>query len=237
VGQFLTEPLVITFPFRLSNYVIAFNVLKRSILNSMGMATAIVFGSMALASFAAYAFARFRFPGKEAFYWLIIGVLFLPNIATFATTYTLVDGFGWLNTYIVQVMPYMASAQVFQAIVLRSFFAGISEEVVDAARADGASVLTIFLRIILPMSRPILATLAVMRVINYWDEWLWPSVTITKFELRPMALQVYYLAGDVGPDIGLQMAGFVMASLPLVILFIIASRQFVEGLTSGAIKF
>lgn len=237
MGQFMTQPLGLTLPLQWSNYLIAFNVLKRSLLNTLGMTVAVVILSLGISALAGYAFSRFRFPGRELLFWFYLSVLFIPSILTFATRYAVVAMLGILDTYIVQILPYIAHAQIFQTVVLRSFFSGIPNEVVESAQVDGAGAMQIFLRIILPMSRPILATLAVMRAIGFWDEWLWPMITVHKWELRPVGLQVFYLASDVGAHVGRQMAGNVIASLPLVILFILASKQFVEGLTSGAIKF
>jgi ABC-type glycerol-3-phosphate transport system permease component len=236
-GQFLTRPLELTVPFAWDNYVIAFNVLQRSILNTIGMSIIVVFLSLGVSALAGYVFARFDFPGRDALFWLYLSVLFIPDILTFATKYTLVDQMGILDTYWVQMLPYVAVAQIFQTVVLRSFFSGIPNEIIEAARVDGASILQVFWYIILPMSRPILATLAVLRAIGFWDEWVWPLVTVTSYDIRPMALQVFYLQSDLGRHVGRQMAGFVIASVPLVVLFVAASKQFVEGLTSGAVKF
>lgn len=236
-GQFLTRPLEFTLPLAWDNYVIAFNVLKRSILNTMGMSLVVVVLSLTISALAGYVFARFKFPGRDALFWLYLSVLFIPDILTFATRYTLVDRMGILDSYLVQILPYVAIAQIFQTVVLRSFFAGISNEIIEAARVDGAGVLHVFWHIVLPMSRPILATLAVLRAIGFWDEWIWPLVTVTSYDIRPMALQVYYLQSDLGNHVGRQMAGYVIASIPLLALFVAASKQFVEGLTSGAVKF
>ena len=236
-GQFLTKPLEITFPFAWDNYIIAFNVLKRSILNTAGMTVVVVILSLTISAMAGYAFARFTFPGKEFLFWFYLSVLFIPDILTFAPKYTVVAGMGILDTYLVQILPYVANAQIFQTVVLRSFFSGISNEIVEAARVDGASIWQVFWNIVLPMSRPILATLAVLRAVGFWDEWVWPLVTVVSYDVRPLGLQVFYLQSDIGGHVGRQMAGFVIASVPLIALFIAASKQFVEGLTSGAVKF
>jgi ABC-type glycerol-3-phosphate transport system permease component len=195
-----------------------------------------VIGSLAVASIGAYVFARFRFPGRELLFWAILGVLFVPGILTFATRFVVVSNMGLLDTYWVMIIPIIAGAQIFEMFVLRAFFTGLSEEILEAARVDGAGVMTVFTKIVLPMSRPILATLAVMRTIDVWNEWLWPMVTISKYELRPMALQVFWLQSDIGAHVGRQMAGYAIASIPLLILFVLFSKQFIEGLTSGSIK-
>jgi ABC-type glycerol-3-phosphate transport system permease component len=236
LGQFITQPLGITTPIDLSNYVIAFNVLKRSFLNSVGMTTFVVIFSLLISALAAYAFAMFRFPGREILYWMVIGVLFVPGILIFTTRYTIADSLGMLNTYWVLVVPYIAGSQVFQAVVLRSFFEGVSSEILDSARVDGAGVLTVFWRIVIPMSRPILAALMILRAIEFWDEWVWAGITISNRDLRPMAYQIFFLSSDIGQHVPRQMAGYALAILPMLILFIFASKQFVEGLTSGAVK-
>jgi ABC-type glycerol-3-phosphate transport system permease component len=235
-GQFLTNALGITFPFQWDNWVIAFNVLKRSILNSAIIALVVTAGSLTVASIGAYVFARFKFPGRELLFWLVLGILFVPGILTFATRVVMVSDMKLIDTYWVMIIPVIAGTQIFEMFVLRAFFQGLSEEVMEAARVDGAGVWTIFTRIVIPMSRPILATLAVLRVIDVWNEWLWPLVTISNRDLRPMALQVFWLQSDMGAHVGRQMAGYALASIPLLILFALFSRQFVEGLTSGAIK-
>jgi len=167
--------------------VVAFNVIKLSMLNSVLLVLTNVIGTLTLASISAYVFARFRFPGRELLFWFILAILFIPGILTFATRYMLVAQMGLLDTYWVMIIPLIAGGQVFDIFVLRGFFAGIPEEILEAARIDGAGRMIVFLKILLPMSRPILATLAVMRTINVWNEWLWPMITVSKYELRPMA--------------------------------------------------
>lgn len=236
MGQFMVEPLGLTYPIATENYVIAWNVLKRSLLNSLGMTLVVVVVSIGIAALSAYVFALFQFPGRNLLFWSFLSVLFIPGILTFATRYQLVDALGMVDTYAVQILPYIALSQIFQIVVLRSFFASLPLEVIESAQVDGAGIWRVFLQIVLPMSRPILATLAVIRAIGFWDEWLWPMVTVFKWELRPMALQVFYLSSDIGPHVGRQMAGYVLASIPLLIFFAVANKQFVKGLTSGAIK-
>lgn len=236
MGQFFTQPLGLTFPLQWENYTIAFNVLRRSLINSSVMVFVVIVLSIGIAALSAYAFAMFDFPGRVFFFWLYLSVMFLPGILTLTTRYMLVRRLGILDTYWVQILPYVATAQIFQTVILRSFFAGLPKEVIDAAKVDGAGAMRIFWQIVLPMSRPILATLAVMRAIAFWDEWLWPMITVLEWEVRPVALQVFYLQGNVGGHVGYQMAGYVISSLPLIILFALASKQFVRGLTSGAIR-
>ena len=235
-GQYMQRPLGFTFPIQWGNYVIAFNVLKRSLLNSAFLAAVNTGGSLMLAAISAYVFARFQFPGRGFLFWAVLVVLFIPGILTFAPRFVIVSRMGLLDSYWVMILPLIAGNQIFEIFVLRSFFAGISGEIIEAARVDGATVMQVFWRIVLPMSRNIMATLAVLRVLDVWNEWLWPLVTITSYEYRPMALQVLWLADDIGPRVGMQMAGYALASIPMLIMFAIFNRQMVDGLTSGAIR-
>lgn len=235
-GEFLTNPLGFPAELKFENYQIAFNVIQRSLLNSGFLVVINVIGSLSLSTLAAYVFARFTFPGRNLLFWLITAILFIPPILTFAPRFVVVTQLNLIDTYWSLILPLIAGSQAFEIFVLRSFFIGIPNEIVDSARVDGANVMTVFLRIILPMSRPILATLAVLRVVDVWNEWLWPLVTIKSFELRPMAMQVFYLSSDMGAHVPRQMAGYALATIPLLILFVFLSKQFVEGLTSGALK-
>jgi ABC-type glycerol-3-phosphate transport system permease component len=235
-GQYMQRPLGLTFPIQWENYVIAFNVLRRSLLNSVFLAAANTAGSLLLAAISAYVFARFQFPGRGFLFWSVLAVLFIPGILTFAPRFVIVSRMGLLDTYWVMILPLIAANQIFEIFVLRSFFASISGEVIEAARVDGATVMQVFWRIVIPMSRNIMATLAVLRVLDVWNEWLWPLVTVTSYEYRPMALQVFWLADDIGPRVGLQMAGYALASIPMLIMFMVFNRQMVDGLTSGAIR-
>lgn len=236
MGQFITQPLGLTFPLHLENYSVAYAVLQRSFINSLVVAVLSIAGTLLVACLAAYVFARFQFPGREALYWVIIGVLFIPGILTFATRYVLVAQYGLLDTYWVMIIPRIAGAQIFQIFVLRSFFASLPEEILEAARLDGAGVLRILWLIIVPLSRPIMATLGIIELLGVWNDWLWPLITIKQADLRPMALQVLFLTSDVGTHYGYQMAGYVLATLPMLIIFAIFSKQFIEGLGSGALK-
>jgi ABC-type glycerol-3-phosphate transport system permease component len=237
-GQYLTQPLGLTFPFEWSNYTIAFNVLRRSIMTSLGLVAINVTGTLLLASLAAYAFARFQFPGRELLFWLILGILFIPGIMTLAPSYLIAKQLNILNTWFVLTLPTIAGAQASTIFMLRAFFISISQDLVDAARVDGAGPLTVLWKIVLPLSRPILATMAVLQSISIWNDWVWANVTIKDAALRPMALQVFYLASStgVGGNVGQQMAGYTIASIPLILVFIFLSKQFIEGLSSGALK-
>ena len=236
MGQYFAQPMGLTIPLHLENYEVAFNVLWQPFINSVIVSGLTIIGTLVVSSLGAYAFARFRFPGRDHLYWLIIGVLFIPGILTLTTRFILVANYGMLNTYAVLIIPGIANHLVFTVFVLRAFFAGLPEEILEAARVDGANALQVLWQIVVPLSRPILATLGIIILLSVWGDWIWPLITIKNAEMRPMALQVLFMSADVGPHYGLQMAGFSLATIPLIIMFALFSRQFIEGLSSGALK-
>jgi raffinose/stachyose/melibiose transport system permease protein len=142
-----------------------------------------------------------------------------------------------LGNYLGLIVPYWSAGAIFAIFVLRTFFASVPGELIEAARMDGASYWTIFWRIMLPLSRPILATLAIIQLIRLWNDFIWPFLVISKKSQYTLALILKTFSSDFGTQWGLIMACYVMASLPLLLVFALASKQFIKGLTSGAIKF
>ena len=202
--------------------------------NSAVVAVLTTVGNLLFCSAAGYALAKLPFAGRKILFAIVLGTLMVPSIVTMVPLFVLSSNLGLVNTLAGLILPYLA--QAFGVFLMRQFILSIPNDLLEAARIDAASELRIFWQIVLPMSRPILATLAVMRAIGFWDEWLWPMITVLEWDVRPVALQVFYLQGNVGGHVGYQMAGYVISSLPLVILFALASKQFVRGLTSGAIR-
>ncbi len=151
--------------------------------------------------------------------------------------YVVTANFHLLDNYLGLIIPYTSFGSIFAIFVLRTFFASVPGELIEAARMDGASHWTIFWRIMIPLSRPILATLAIIQLIRLWNEYIWPFLVISKKNLYPLALSLKGFSSDFGTQWGLIMACYVMASLPLLIVFAFASKQFIKGITSGAIKF
>lgn len=125
---------------------------------------------------------------------------------------------------------------MFGIFILRSFFASLPEEIFESARIDGASEFVAYRKILLPLSKPILATVAIIEVLSSWNDYVWPLVTISDQKLRTVTVGLAYFRSEFGIALGDLMAGNVLASVPLVILFCVATRYFVEGLSSGALK-
>ena len=194
--------------------------------------------SIVFSTLTAYALARYPFPGREFFYLAILALLMIPGVLTLITSFVVTVRLHLNNTYFGVWLPMAAGAQAFQIIVLRTFFASLPAELFEAGRIDGAGETSMLLKIALPLSKPLLATLVVLQVTNVWNEYIWPIMVLSRPERYPVVLAILRLGTLVTErDPGAQYAGYVIAGIPLFVLFAFSSRAFVRGLTSGAIKF
>jgi ABC-type glycerol-3-phosphate transport system permease component len=236
-AQFAVQPILPTFPFHWENYRFAWEQVLRPVLNSAIVCVGAIALTLAVASLASYAFARFRFPGSRILFLAVISMLMVPDVLLLVPRYVVTARLHLLGNYLGLIIPYTSFGSIFAIFVLRTFFASVPGELIEAARMDGASHWTIFWRIMLPLSRPILATLAIIQLIRLWNDFIWPFVVITKRSQFTLALVLRTFSGSFGTQWGLIMACYTLASLPLLIVFALASKQFIKGLTSGAIKF
>jgi ABC-type glycerol-3-phosphate transport system permease component len=225
-------------PLHWSNYVDAWRQLYPVLVNTIFVGVVSAFGVVFLASLAAYAFARHTFPGSNAIFYAIIALLMIPGVLTLIPLFLLVRDLSLLNTYWVLILPYIAGGQAFAIFVLRSFIASQPEEIFESARIDGANEFTIYQRIALPMAKPILGTLAILSLLSTWNDYIWPSVTLRNPDLWTISLQLVSFSSQWASlqQYGPMFAGYVIASIPLLILFMFTMRLFIEGLASGAIK-
>ncbi|CAN5629955.1 carbohydrate ABC transporter permease [soil metagenome] len=235
--QFFTQRFTLSFPFYLGNFVAAWGSgIATYMGNSALYALVAVVLTLAAASLSAYAFARMRFIGKEMLFYLILGLLMIPGVLTLVPSFVLMIKFNMLNTRWALWLPYAAGGQAFAIFVLRTFFAGLPEELFESARIDGASEFTVLRHITLPLSKPIMGTLALLQVYGIWNDLVWPLTVITKPELKSVMVGLLGFTNQFSTDYGPLYAGYVIASIPLLILFALSSGLFIQGLTSGAIK-
>lgn len=236
-AQFFQQRFVPSFPMHFENYIVAWQSgIAGYMLNSVIYALISVTLTLTAASLSAYAFARLRFIGKEILFYFIIGLLMIPGILTLVPSFVLMLQLGLLNTRWALWLPYAAGGQAFAIFVLRTFFAGLPEELFESARLDGAGELTILLRITIPLSSAIMGTLALLQVYGIWNDLVWPLTVITDPKLKTVMVGLLTFTGQFRTDFGPLYAGYVIASVPLIILFAFTSRLFIQGLTSGAIK-
>jgi multiple sugar transport system permease protein len=186
------------------------------------------------ASMGAYALARMEFAGKRIVFGLIISTLLVPPVVFLIPNYLIVQNFGWLDTILAITVPGAAGA--FGIFFLRQFFVGLPVEIEEAARIDGAGDFRIFLQVVLPLARPALATLAVLSFLNNWNDFLWPVYVLLSPENMTLQPGLSMLQGAYSTHFGIVMAGAVIASVPVLILFAIAQRQIVDSVAGAAVK-
>lgn len=235
-AQFNLDRWSVTFPFHWENYQAAWQAIRKYIINSFVISGVTVVGVLVISCMAAYAFARMHFIFKEKIYFLIIALLMIPFILTFVPLFGLIIKLGMLDSWLGLWGPYIASGQVFCIFVLRSFFASMPEEMFEAARVDGAGEIRILASIVLPLSKAIIATLAALNVLNTWNDYIWPLMVISDDRIMPLTIGLGVFKDQFSTNWGPLFAGYVIASIPLLLLFMFTSKQFVEGLSSGSIK-
>jgi multiple sugar transport system permease protein len=187
-----------------------------------------------ICSLAAYAFARVRFRGRDATFVTFLSTLMVPQIVTLIPAYLIIHTFGWLNTYWALIVPFVNS--VWGIFLLRQFFLALPRDLDEAARLDGASELTVLVRIILPLAKPALTTLAVFAFISTWQSFLWPLVVTDRMEMRPVEVGIAMFQSLYTRNWPYQMAAAVTAMVPTIIIFAIAQRQFTRGIALTGMK-
>lgn len=218
-------------------YKLGWEVLRRYTLNSIIVSVASAFFVVIVGSATAYALARYRFLGSKVIFAIILSTMMVPGVLTLVPSYLLVRTLGLLDTRWVLILPYVAGGQVFGIFVFRSFFAALPEELFESARIDGAGHLSLYFHIVLPLSMPVLSVVAVMNILATWNNFLWPFITISKDELHVVSSGLYVMASSqVAGNMSTMNAAYVVASIPLLVLFVYATKPFIRGVTSGALK-
>jgi len=223
-------------PLHWSNYANAFVQLWPFLWNSILITAGIIICVLVNASLAGYAFARFSFWGKSLMYYLIIMLMMVPSFLILIPQFILFKNLGLINTYWAQIFGPMAGASAMATMLIRTFFEGLSTGVLEAAEVEGAGDGRIYLQIALPLSLPILSTVAVINALLGWNNYVWPLVVTSGDKVKPVILALSSVHGSLDQVQGLQFAGYVISSVPLLLLFLFATKSFVSGITAGAVK-
>jgi multiple sugar transport system permease protein len=233
---FLFPPQWLPNPVKWSNYSDLWDALPidRWIWNSVYITVLAVAGKLVLASTAAYAFARLRFPGRDLIFYLYLTALMIPWEVTLIPGFILIRQLGWVDTHRALIIPSMGD--VFGTFLLRQYFMGIPRELEEAARIDGAGYLRTFLTIIVPLSLPALAVVAVLGFIGVWNAFIWPLVMLNTPENFTLPVGLQLLNSQHSTDWTLLMAGDVIALIPVVVVYLLAQKYFVEGITLTGLK-
>jgi multiple sugar transport system permease protein len=197
--------------------------------NGLLVATVIFAGQVLVAVPAAYALARLRFRGSTLGLWTVLVCLMIPYQVTAIPVYVLLRRLDLVNTFAGLVLPFLGSA--FGVYLLRQFFLTVPASVFDAARLDGAGTLAVLVRVLLPMARPALVAFGIFSFVGHWNDYFWPSFILTDDHAATVPFGIVaFLNTDAGTDYGPQMAVAVLSVLPLMAGFLLAQRQFIDGL-------
>jgi len=202
--------------------------------NTVILASLIIVGDLLSCSLVAYGFARFRFPGRDILFGVLLATLLMPFVVRLVPLFILFQKLGWINTFLPLVVPAFFGTPLF-IFLMRQFFLTIPPELVDAARIDGAGELAIWWRIMLPLSKPVLAAVAIFSFQNTWNDFLGPLIFLQKAEVKTIILGLYSLMG-MQAEWQLVMAAVVAAVLPLIVIFFLFQRFFVQGITVSGLK-
>lgn len=237
-GEIFTYPPTwIPHVWRFENYVDAWNAAPfgQYFMNSVIVAVAVTLGQMITCSLAAFAFARMNFKGKNLIFTLFLTTTMISTQVTLVPSYLVLKSLGWLDTYKGLIAPFLASA--FGVFMLRQHFMTLPRELEDAAKLDGCGRLRFLWEVVLPLSKPVLASQALFAFMGNWNSYLWPLVVTTSKQMRTLQIGLRYFVGqEGGTQWGLFMAATVFVSLPVIVFYFTIQKSFVEGLAATGLK-
>ncbi len=229
-------PIIISENFNLSSYrylITEYNIF-RVLWNSLLVSTSFTFLSLFFCSLGGYGFAKYSFPGRGGLFLFLLATLMIPFIVTMVPLYLIMRDLKWIDTFWPLIIP--GAANAFGIFFMRQFISTIPNELSDAARIDGASEFGIYWRVIVPMISPGLVSLGLIFFMTAWNDFLWPLVILKSPENFTLPLLIRSLIGPVGRTAyNVQMAASIVSIVPLLIIFLVFQRRFIEGVTAGAL--
>ena len=232
--QFIPDPVVfdnfVELFTRAPMWTYLYNSVKISVLSTIGISLS--------SALAAFAFARMRFRGKEILFTILLATLMIPGQVTIIPTFTIMKSLNWINTQNPLIVPNFFGG-AFQVFLLRQFYRTIPQDLIDAAKMDGAGFLRIFWTIFIPLGMPALATVAVLSFLGAWNDLFTPLIFLNSQDQMPVSLGLMYLrgrAGTTGGRMGVLMGGALIGTLPMLLLYFAGQKYFVQGLARTGIK-
>lgn len=234
--QLVNEPWFFTSPMYFHNYEIAIAQIIRPIFNSFVVTGLGIVLTLLLSALAAYAIVHSEVPGKKFFYFYIISLLMVPGFVILIPQFLVVRDMHLYNTYLGQVLPPTANNVAMGVMLMTTFFKAIPKSIMESAQVEGCGPVQMFERIVLPLSKPIMATVSITTGLNLWNNYMWPLIITNGKDVMPVIVSITRLTASISEGNGPLFAAYVLAAIPILILFAFASKQFISGLTAGAIK-
>jgi ABC-type glycerol-3-phosphate transport system permease component len=224
-------------PVEWGNYNKAIGMLIPNMINTLIVVSAGTALTAILCAMSGYVFARLNFPLKNFLFLAVIVLMMVPGVLLLTPQYSLIQKYGIYNTWWSLILPWAAGGQIFGIMLCRTSMSMLPSEMFEAARIDGCGDFKALIRIALPLSKPILSTVVVMKMVDYYNDFIWPLLAIETNSKQVINVVIRVFQSMTGTiDLGSMVAGFVFATIPLLMLFIFTSRLYIEGITSGAIK-
>lgn len=219
------------------NYANAWGQMAGNMFNTLGVNAFAVFLTLILSAMGGYVFATMEFPGKNLLYYLLLVLMMIPGVLSLAANYNLIIQYGLYNTRWALILPWISGGQILGIILCRNTIEALPRDLFEAAKIEGCGEFNLLLRIAVPLAKPILSTVAVMKMVDYYNDFIWPMMVIESNSKQVITVIVRVFNSSVGmTNIGAMFAGYVIATLPLLILFLFTSRLYMEGMTAGAVK-
>ncbi len=220
-----------------NNYMVAFRKLSVNMLNTLFVIAVAVVLTLIVAGLSGYVFATMQFPGKNFIYMAILALMMIPGILYLAPNYNLIQRYGLYNTRWALILPWISGGQVLGILLCRNAIEALPKDLFEAAKIEGCGELQSLTRIAIPLTTPMFSTIAVMKLVDYYNDFIWPMMVIETNTKQVITVAVKVFTSSVGTtEIGTMFAGYVIATIPLFILFMFTSRLYMEGMTAGAVK-
>jgi len=234
----MLPPQWIPHPIRWDNYIKAFQVMPffRYTINTLVITIACIAGTLMSASLVAYGFARLRFPGRDILFFMLLATMMIPGQVTLIPTFILFKYLGWIDTIYPLTVPAFFGGGAFAVFLLRQFFMNLPIELDEAAKLDGCGPFTIYWRILLPLTKPALGSLAIFVFMGTWNDFMGPLIYLNSMSKRTIALGLNAFLGQYGGDWQLMMAAAVIFLLPCLVIFFMAQKAFIQGIVVSGSK-
>jgi len=207
---------------------------SRNLINSVLISTMVTVVSLIFNSMAGFAFAKYRFRGKDTIFKMLLSSMVIPSQVTMLPLFLMLKEFGFLNTYMAILVPGLAN--VFGIFLIRQYVIAIPDSLIESARIDGATDFQIYYKIIVPLAMPVMVTLAIFTFMGTWNDFLWPLIVLNDSSMYTLPVALANLMGEHTKDPELMMAGSVITILPVMMLFLVLQKYYIKGIMMGSVK-
>lgn len=225
-----------TLPLRIRNVKTAFDMTSQYMLNTVIVGLAGTAGLLFISSIASFAFAKMKFPGRGFFFSMVMALMMVPGVLTLVPSYILYKTLGLHDNLMALILPIWTGGCIFAVFLLTTFFGGLPRDLFEAAQIDGASLFRCYYAIALPLSMPILGTITIMQIVNVWNDYIWPQLVLSEEKFTVSAGLLLTFRSEHTSNMPVMFAGYLVASSPLILLFIFANKFYIQGLVGAAIK-